>query len=510
MKQRIVTLALLLHVGMLATAQLPQHEFSIYGNIGLSTLSYSGSEIGSNSIGGNFGLGYGLNFNKHWALLTGVEVATYGAQGQMSVFNYKYDYYDSEYASGKTLLTFNADGENYTEKQRTISINIPLMARFRYPTSHSVGFYAAAGLKLFIPITTKYNGSMGTLTTWGFSEATWQEQRNQPEYGFSTYEDWESKGSVDLKLGAMAALEAGAEWGFKNYDRRLYTGLYFDYGFTDLNKKSNQASVVVYDANNQSLASNSMVNASSNKCNNWAAGITVRYTFGWGKNVDDTYMPPVDEEALARDSMRRADSIRVANALAEQLRAEKEAEEAKAAALLAQQQAEEAKKAAEAERAAYLKQASERRKKYNTVMNVKEGNSSGYAFNSAALTPKQQRTLDECARRLRANEGATINIIGHTDNIGSEEVNIFVGQERADVAKDYLVEKGVMPQSITTDSKGKSEPLVPNTSAYNRRKNRRLEIKITIPQKVLVDENGNNIEGENSNKSENFIMSEGE
>jgi outer membrane protein OmpA-like peptidoglycan-associated protein len=53
-----------------------------------------------------------------------------------------------------------------------------------------------------------------------------------------------------------------------------------------------------------------------------------------------------------------------------------------------------------------------------------------------------------------------------------------IGLRRAEAAKAYLVEKGVAPERIQTVSKGKTEPLVPNSNEENRRKNRRVKIVI--------------------------------
>jgi outer membrane protein OmpA-like peptidoglycan-associated protein len=66
-----------------------------------------------------------------------------------------------------------------------------------------------------------------------------------------------------------------------------------------------------------------------------------------------------------------------------------------------------------------------------------------------------------------------------TCDTGTETVNMHVGQQRADFAKDYLVKKGISPDRLRTFSKGETEPAFPNTSKENRKKNRRLEIKIT-------------------------------
>jgi outer membrane protein OmpA-like peptidoglycan-associated protein len=95
-----------------------------------------------------------------------------------------------------------------------------------------------------------------------------------------------------------------------------------------------------------------------------------------------------------------------------------------------------------------------------------------------ALTDEQKAVLDDYFNAMTENYALTLAIIGHTCDLGTDEVNLRIGQERADLAKDYLVEKGVAPSRISTFSKGKTEPLFPNNSEENRRKNRRLEIKI--------------------------------
>ena len=50
--------------------------------------------------------------------------------------------------------------------------------------------------------------------------------------------------------------------------------------------------------------------------------------------------------------------------------------------------------------------------------------------------------------------------------------------KRAQATKEYLISKGVAESRITIDSKGETEPLVPNTSKENFKQNRRVEIQI--------------------------------
>lgn len=85
--------------------------------------------------------------------------------------------------------------------------------------------------------------------------------------------------------------------------------------------------------------------------------------------------------------------------------------------------------------------------------------------------------LNEIAEKIKAS-GDKILLTGHTDDIGSDQINMTVGLRRAEFVRNQLLNKGVPAAQITTESKGKSEPFVPNTNSENRAKNRRVELKI--------------------------------
>lgn len=71
-----------------------------------------------------------------------------------------------------------------------------------------------------------------------------------------------------------------------------------------------------------------------------------------------------------------------------------------------------------------------------------------------------------------------ILIIGHTDNTGDANINISLGQKRADFAKAYLVSNGILSSNIETSSKGQMEPIADNATQPGRAKNRRTVITI--------------------------------
>ena len=101
-----------------------------------------------------------------------------------------------------------------------------------------------------------------------------------------------------------------------------------------------------------------------------------------------------------------------------------------------------------------------------------------FRFNSAALSPQFEQFLDEVITRLEANENLIVQIIGHTDSVGSEEVNQQISEARAQSAADYLTAKGIAKDRIVVEGKGELEPIGSNETREGRALNRRVEVKI--------------------------------
>jgi peptidoglycan-associated lipoprotein len=98
-----------------------------------------------------------------------------------------------------------------------------------------------------------------------------------------------------------------------------------------------------------------------------------------------------------------------------------------------------------------------------------------FDFDRTDLTPDDRAKLQALAQALRAHPGARIRIAGNTDEIGTEEYNMALGQRRADVARTYLITLGITPGRIDTVSYGENRPAVPGGDAAARAKNRRDE-----------------------------------
>jgi type IX secretion system PorP/SprF family membrane protein len=101
-----------------------------------------------------------------------------------------------------------------------------------------------------------------------------------------------------------------------------------------------------------------------------------------------------------------------------------------------------------------------------------------FDFNSTNLDEESEAYLDELARALIDNPDLQIQLIGHTDNVGSSKFNLKLSHTRAQSIKDFLIEKGVEPARIGVSGKGMSEPLNENVTDEERALNRRVEMKI--------------------------------
>ena len=102
-----------------------------------------------------------------------------------------------------------------------------------------------------------------------------------------------------------------------------------------------------------------------------------------------------------------------------------------------------------------------------------------FAFNNAALTPEAQAYFDDFVGLMQMNPKLRLKVIGHTDNIGGERINLKVSLARAQSVKDYLVAQGIDKNRITVTGVGAAEPMVPNDTAANRAKNRRVELIVS-------------------------------
>ena len=114
----------------------------------------------------------------------------------------------------------------------------------------------------------------------------------------------------------------------------------------------------------------------------------------------------------------------------------------------------------------------ERAKDIASTMNLQFG------FDSYQAANAKDANIKELSEILIAHPKIHLLFIGHTCDIGSREVNIKLGMKRVENVMQRFIEQGVPEIQLIGESKAFDDPLVPNTSAENRAKNRREEIKV--------------------------------
>ncbi|QHT72199.1 OmpA family protein [Rhodocytophaga rosea] len=87
-------------------------------------------------------------------------------------------------------------------------------------------------------------------------------------------------------------------------------------------------------------------------------------------------------------------------------------------------------------------------------------------------------SLNDLAKVLVNNPQANLHLEGHTDNVGEDDANLTLSQNRSESVKRYLVSKGVTEERITTDGFGESKPVADNDSDKGRSLNRRVVMVI--------------------------------
>jgi outer membrane protein OmpA-like peptidoglycan-associated protein len=102
-----------------------------------------------------------------------------------------------------------------------------------------------------------------------------------------------------------------------------------------------------------------------------------------------------------------------------------------------------------------------------------------FATDSASVSGTSQNDLFAVARSLNNNPSSTINVIGHTDNVGDASYNFDLSQRRAQAVTSVLVNAGVTPSRIRSIGRGEDVPVASNLDANGRAQNRRVEIVIT-------------------------------
>lgn len=101
-----------------------------------------------------------------------------------------------------------------------------------------------------------------------------------------------------------------------------------------------------------------------------------------------------------------------------------------------------------------------------------------FDYDSDTILPTSHAEIERLLFFLAQNPTVKINIVGHTDNRGSDKYNLNLSSRRADSLRKALIEQGVNPDRITSEGRGSTQPVATNDTDEGRALNRRVEVVI--------------------------------
>ena len=459
----------------------PKHEITFGGGFGISTLKYDLSFGNKNcGLGWNAGLGYNYFFNYNWAFGIGAEYSV--LSGELALPNFKDNYritsavVSDRNVPGLDLETRTAQSPAFKQIQNLAYINVPITLLYQTDFWKQHKFYAAGGVKVGYALDAKYS-SEGNFEARGFNIDKHGETSGtafgMQNHGFGTRTEGTIKdqafGVNDINV--MLTVEPGFKWRLSD-KFSLYTGVFLDYGLTEVRKNTDNAVHLFqydnptgldfggYTINNvlesqYARESTDIGNekAFTNRVSTISAGLKLRLGFGFGaprvKAVKEVPEAPKTLSAGEIDDIVGRNAQRIIDSQNDGFNDLKD--------LLNK----------------YLKKEKEEVKAGIRLETVRE-----FELDKSAIRSVMNTTLQNNLAALRSHPELRIRLVGHTDEIASNEYNYHLGMRRAQSIKDWLVSQGIEGSRLIVSSRGNLEHEIPNVDEATRKYNRRVEFLI--------------------------------
>jgi len=110
-----------------------------------------------------------------------------------------------------------------------------------------------------------------------------------------------------------------------------------------------------------------------------------------------------------------------------------------------------------------------------------------FATNSSTLNQTSRNALTQFSNSLKANPDTDVQIFGHTDSSGNDEINIPLSKNRAGSVQTFLMEQGIENSRMAAEGLGSSQPVADNSTSAGKALNRRVEVFI-LPNTKMIEE----------------------
>lgn len=100
-----------------------------------------------------------------------------------------------------------------------------------------------------------------------------------------------------------------------------------------------------------------------------------------------------------------------------------------------------------------------------------------FDHDKSEIRPEHYDYLNKMARILDGIHDLRVEVIGHTDAVGTDEYNVGLSKRRAKAIKDYFKSQGIEPDKLEIDFKGEREPVDSNNTPDGKQRNRRVDFR---------------------------------
>jgi outer membrane protein OmpA-like peptidoglycan-associated protein len=493
------------------------HELSVHAFMGASKIDYP--ELGGTQFSPGFGaaITYNFFFLPKWSFIVGGGLQLFNNRGT----NVKIDpegtlLRQDDKESGDDGKEFdNVDiayrFEGYKETQWALMFMVPVMLQYQSNETRNKAFYYAAGLKLGFPFAGAYNGQVDIAHITGcYPEIGPNVCSNNKDLGFGDFSGASSQQKLEFKTAFFAAAEVGVKWRLYN-KLAVYTGFWLDWALNDVAIKNNDPRPFIwtpFEGVSEDGKPNAKIDFKSGTNGEKAVPVSMGFTFRIAFGAGDRYIFPDSirwiREIQIRDSLLALcnargkmlqDSVEhlndqvdalldslvkcrrdcsVKSLSKEELRKQMDA----VADLKRFEELEKAKRDSIARAEQLEKEKAARLADFRSKLASLKNGLDDYKITQTIPSEHAREKLDIAAELMRDYPDLKIRITGHTCNKGTHEANVRFGMQRAESAKNYLIVKGIDKSRMEIDSKAEEEPVVPNDSEENRRKNRRVQLEI--------------------------------
>ncbi len=499
-------------------------QFSIAVNAGLAGLKYKIKE-GQSKIkpGLGFDLGFTRKFSKHWGFVSGMGVMQYNTDAFMNNSSEASENQVDDMGAG---FKYTVKTTGYKETQNFTAVTIPLMLQYRTANAEKTQWFFNTGAKLILPFDTKIKAAAQRLDLSGYYPDFNLQINDLPQHGFGNVNNWSSDSKTTIQPEIALSALTGISFNLKN-SYRLSIAVYCDYGMSGMKKTTDQPLVTYSTPINSGVVANSVLEINNTGfVRSLNTGIQFKLDFGkkklkviqpemvdWDKDgiTDSLDLCPYKPGSPAFKGCPDTDGDGIPDNL-DNCPDVKGLQKYKGCPIPDRDKDginDEEDKCPDLPGIAAYQGCPPPEKdsdndgiadafdKCPSIAGVAENQGCPviekevimqtnlaaqnilFTTGTAKLIGRSFDGLNDVAKIMRKTRGLHIYIDGHTDNVGTDDLNQTLSEARARTVQLYFKNQGLTIARLHAAGFGKLRPIADNKTAAGRRQNRRVELRLS-------------------------------